>query len=415
MRLNRYTLLAFLIFGSIITSTTYLGDYTHLRQYTALVVLIFLLIDCVRQFKYYLQFKKVNLILAAFCICVFISGIVNANITNRDTFLISMVYIINISVAFLSFEYFAIRGKVREVLRIYYYLLLAAVILNDLLSLIAPSLVQRYDNMYLLGNKFGAGSLRLLASAFAFSCKKPKQGWLLIVWSVVMALVTDVITMFIGTLVIALMLLLPPQLRRFTQRIWIAMAVLAFCSLVLVLYEGIMKVTVVNQVVNYFEKERTFGSRLYIYSVIMPIIAKRPIFGYGYNNSYPILIMRGIQNTQNGVMENFFQFGYLGGAIFLLLVFSTMRRSFQGNKKECYPLYALIITYFVMSSVEICLSVNFLLVLAGMMVLSTMDDENKEEYMEAEEKEPEDDETEEPEESDAKGEFLFPCPVSEDE
>lgn len=379
MRINRNTLIVFLIYVCMVANTTYLGDITHLRQYTTLVIFLYLMVDFVRKFKYYLQFKKINLTLAAFCLCVFISGILNIHTTEGETFLVSIVYIISICVAFLSFEYFAIRGKIREAIRIYYYLLLASVILNDLLMLIAPFLRQRYAHLYLFGNKFETGYLRLLAAAFAFACRRPKQGWLLAVWSVVMALVTNVITVLVGTLVMMLMLLLPTHVRRLTQNAWVAMAVLAFCSLVLVLYEGITKVTVVNQVVDYFGREGTFGARLYIYSILLPIIAKKPIFGYGCHNAYYILMRRNIVNTQNGLMENFFSFGYVGGALFLLLVFNALRRSFQGNKKECYPLYVLVIVYFVMSSVEICLDVGFVFVLTAAMGLSFVDEEEEEE------------------------------------
>ena len=99
--------------------------------------------------------------------------------------------------------------------------------------------------------------------------------------------------------------------------------------------------------------------RLQMYTTVIPVFLKQPLWGYGCNNYYPVLYsLVKAPNAQNGILNCMIQFGIIGTIILVIVLFLMLKKS--ENVKECYPLYALIIMMTIISSVEITIDIYFI-------------------------------------------------------
>lgn len=129
------------------------------------------------------------------------------------------------------------------------------------------------------------------------------------------------------------------------------------------LYETILAIPSVQYlIVDILNEDLTLTGRTYIYTRMLDLMDTQPWFGYGNGTATfftTYYIHEKLTNTQNGLLNDYIDWGIIGVICLIILTYSVLRSA----SSRINPFICLIYTYIVLSSIEITLGLRFLAVL----------------------------------------------------
>ena len=362
MKIKISTIMTFLLFHIIFINIRYLSFYniiTYSFIFMAFICLVFTINKDILKKK-----KKINVIMLTFCLFIVISSLINKNHIYRG-----LIYAMKIIEVFLFFEYVHHKNIMNDVIKKFYYLTLIYCVINDFIMLLRPDLYNQYSAYYLLGNKFTISYLHIYIIIFSlfFRRKKKIQTLALFLWAIVISIYTECSTAVIGCVILLFIYFINKHITVLFKPKVIIITLFISCS-ILLFFSGILQNKIIsNFIVNVLHEDIGLTGRVGIYDKIFEIILPKILFGYGYGNSYEI-VMDSIHapNTQNGLTECLLDYG-LFGTIFLVYLIYTVFKNLNNNKKFFYaytPIVFCVYVYAILAMVEVTLDINFLTFLA---------------------------------------------------
>jgi len=363
--LNDGHVLGFFVVHGLLLHFAYNPFQTRMEQIFVVIGLVYAIFYKFRNSIKNSIDRKSFAFLILFSIVCLISGVLNRNTTENNTFLATIFFILSIFFSVFTFSIVHTPTIKSSFLNTIFYLALFYLLINDVLLFFVPSLFLSNGNMFFLGNKFTVSALHLLVSGLAFVYNK-KMGYLLLLITSLISLYMNAITGLFGALMYFLFTLFGKRGRMIIQKPVVSLGILFLCSLLIVFNENVLYDNpVFKNIISFFEKEQTINGRLFIYSNVFNVINKSPYFGYGFNSSYSVLSSNHIGvNAQNGLLENVVQFGYFGLFFLLSFIYSILHLNSANNRKETYYIFLIVLIQFIESSVEITIGLTFFVYLS---------------------------------------------------
>ena len=166
----------------------------------------------------------------------------------------------------------------------------------------------------------------------------------------------------LGVVLLAVFLFLYKKIR-FIFRPFFAIILMSLFGAFFLLYETILAIPSVQYlIVDLLNEDLTLTGRTYIYTRMLDLMDTQPWFGYGNGTATfftTYYIHEKLTNTQNGLLNDYIDWGIIGVICLIILTYSVLRSA----SSRINPFICLIYTYIVLSSIEITLGLRFLAVL----------------------------------------------------
>ncbi len=312
------------------------------------------------------------LLLLMFALITFVSAVYN-RYTVPTTNPVSLVRtdFLYLICTYIILLYIAINDKFTEFITILMYYVAFICIAIDFFILTGKSFGGTSGGLiYLIGTKFTVSytHMVLLVTYLVYIRATAKEfnrmlfGFISLV-SIMITILVDCNTGTIGLLILLFLLFLQTQNRLFfygkiSYIITLFAGVIFITSYTIILSMPIVKIFISDVL----KRDITLTGRTDIYGRLFYVILLKPLLGYGYGNNGRISYMFfQYANTQNGLMEWIIQIGILG--VIPMIVFFVYVISLVGKtdvKKKVYPVFALIITYNCLATVEITISLTYI-------------------------------------------------------
>lgn len=191
---------------------------------------------------------------------------------------------------------------------------------------------------YLFGNKFTSAYLFiLLVSLYGASHEMSKKRnkvtlYAIFVFSIAFSFYMDCGTATVTLVVLLIFCLVPEKIRQSIVNEKYIVIALIMSAVIVIWIERILKIDFVNQIVfQYFEKSYTVTGRLEIYGKYLGnVILSSFWVGHGYSNSVMKNLTGVYANAQNGLLEMFVSFGFLGVVALVYTVYYCYKKSEKG-------------------------------------------------------------------------------------
>lgn len=191
---------------------------------------------------------------------------------------------------------------------------------------------------YLFGNKFTSAYLFILLVALygashEMSKKRNKVTlYAIFVFSIAFSLYMDCVTATVTLVVLLVFCLIPEKTKQLIVNEKYVVIALIMSGVIVIWIERILKINFVNQIVfQYFEKSYTVTGRLEIYGKYLGIVILSSFWvGHGYSNSVMKNLTGVYANAQNGLLEMFVSFGFLGVVALVYTVYYCYKKSEKG-------------------------------------------------------------------------------------
>lgn len=362
------TIMAFLLYHAIFIKLEYLQGYGVFKYLGLIIVTIFLLL----RIKLFTKKKylKINIVLIIFCMIIIISAVSNVKVYANRSFLIGVFHAISILNVYLFFEYMSFIKKVKNCINIFYRLTLFYVIINDIILIFIPNIFIKFQN-YFVGNKFEVSYLHILLLILFYQLNINKINKsiiikmkliLIFILSTYICIKVECTTAFIGCLIILIFIIFKKLLKTIITSNKIMLIALGVSDSILLISSSILSIPIINYfIVNILNEDITLTGRMRIYKEVGSIIKEKLALGYGYGNSYFILIEKiYAPNTQNGILECIINYGIIGTLLMIILMYLSMKNNKRNININMYPIITLIYVYIFLSSVEITLGISIL-------------------------------------------------------
>lgn len=366
MKIKTPLIILFLLFHAIFINISYINIYTRITYVLLAICGIYLVLNVRKIDK---RYNKLNAYLFIFLFAQIVSSYMTHSIDG-------MIIAIKMFEAFFIVELLASKKLEKESFNIIFYLLFFYIIINDI-SLISSGahLKYGYNEYYMLGNKFTIGLLHIeLYLLYMQKIKNlPKKifktffEFLLFALSIFISIKVKCTTTLICNFIVLLMLILPKKIKEVLYNPKVFIIILFVCSFILILYSQILQTQFLQYIiVDVFKKNISLTGRMNIYQYIMPVLKEKLIIGYGYGNSYSILMpLFNAPNTQNGLLEYVFNYGIVV-TIYMIFFLYKIIKNINLSKDKIKYFSVLIFVYLLIfiSSVEISINLNLFLFLS---------------------------------------------------
>lgn len=278
-----------------------------------------------------------------FCSCIILSGVVagvGGNYEIRDI-LDSILYALTFYDLYTFAALCKSKGYSDKLITCMYRMNLIYCILT-VISVAIVGVENNSNNVaYLFGNKFTSAYLFvLLIALYGASHEMNKKRnqlslCLIFVFAIFLSLYMDCATATVTLALLFVMYLIPDKMKQQLIKGKYVVIALILSALIVFWIEGVLKVDFVNRIVSdYFNKSYTVTGRLEIYNEYLANVILGSFWvGYGYSN----MIMKNLTgvyaNAQNGLLEIFVNFGFLGVAALLFTVYCCYKHSEKGTRK----------------------------------------------------------------------------------
>lgn len=369
VELKQSSVIAILIYHVIFINLKYINGYGALKYMLLSIVSIFLFL----KIKMFMKKKyfKTNLILISFCLSIVVSAIFNKDVYENRSFLTGIFNALAIMNIFLFFEYLDCIKKVKSGINIFYRLTLFYTIITDIFIFFIPKMFLNSNN-YFLGNKFDVSYIHILLLILFFqkSTFKIRENnriklkvCLIVILTICVSIKVECSTGLIGALIVIILMILSniKVIRTLLVSAKIMLLSLVISDTILLIGTSILSNKYINYfIINILNKDITLTGRMRIYEGLSSVIKENLILGYGYGNSYFVLMNKigNAPNAQNGILESVINYGAVGTVLMVLLMYFSMKGI--NNKTEFYPIVILIYMYIFLSSVEITLGITIL-------------------------------------------------------
>lgn len=312
--------------------------------------------------------RKMDILILLYLVCILISGFINSKshiITN--TLLNSFAHVLSIIECIFVFKYIVLKNSMYFLAKMFSYLLLAYVVLNDILVFLAPQLFVTNSVYYLVGNKFAVVFLHIHLLIFlSIKHRMENNGkrtfntnmihLALILLTFVTSIKVDCMTGVLTVMIYIGLNIIPSRV--FESPIALLLVAIFAVSFVIIVKLFLSSSFVSDFIVNTLNRDLTLTGRTDIFVYIPVILQDHLLFGYGYGTSYETWtnLVYYMPNAQNGLLNNIVETGLLATVIFTIYVLWGVRRfkhSSPLNKKVYLPLIIVLYIYLIISSVEI--------------------------------------------------------------
>ena len=284
------------------------------------------------------------------------------------------VLVLCVACSFFMMEYVNEKNLHQSFFILMYRFTLGYLLVNDLLLLAQMPSVSGMESstiIYLIGNKFEVTYMHLFFSAlyyqvFCTGMKVYLRQYIILVMHLVLTLFiaigVECSTGVLGVVLLAVFLFLYKKIR-FIFRPFFAIILMLLFGAFFLLYETILAIPSVQYlIVDILNEDLTLTGRTYIYTRMLDLMDTQPWFGYGNGTATfftTYYIHEKLTNTQNGLLNDYIDWGIIGVICLIILTYSVLRSA----SSRINPFICLIYTYIVLSSIEITLGLRFLAVL----------------------------------------------------
>ncbi|MDY4576874.1 MAG: O-antigen ligase family protein [Anaerobutyricum hallii] len=239
-----------------------------------------------------------------------------------------------------------------------------------------------YQNLisYFFGNKFMVAYLHMQILGIYGEYLYLKKGCLgerervkllvVGVYSIFLCLKVGCSTGIVGNLIVAILLVVPMKknvIELLSSRKFI-MIFLVVTNIALVGSDFLVNVPVFKYFIeNVLHESITLTGRYKIYAMLPDLFKEQLLFGYGYNRDIFANLI-GYGNAQNGILQYMIDCGLVGTTLFVLNWMNSMKGA-QSRQEVSWPLVAAVYGFAICGLVEVCLKLNFIVLLA--MIYST--------------------------------------------
>ena len=338
-----------LLFHAVFIS---LGNDSKMIKYICVVLLMVYLFHK-KRFILQRKYRTVNQALLLFGGTVLFSSIHMLTIHFPPGFkevspLSGVLLVLCVACSFFMMEYVNEKNLHQSFFILMYRFTLGYLLVNDLLLLAQMPSVSGMESstiIYLIGNKFEVTYMHLFFSAlyyqvFCTGMKVYLRQYIILVMHLVLTLFIA-IGVECSTGVLGVVLL----------------------AVFLFLYKTILAIPSVQYlIVDILNEDLTLTGRTYIYTRMLDLMDTQPWFGYGNGTATfftTYYIHEKLTNTQNGLLNDYIDWGIIGVICLIILTYSVLRSA----SSRINPFICLIYTYIVLSSIEITLGLRFLAVL----------------------------------------------------
>ncbi|MFT4071750.1 MAG: O-antigen ligase family protein [Dysgonamonadaceae bacterium] len=320
------------------------------------------------------HFKRFNIAILLFCITLLITSISIKDLVigpdyQSSSYTLGIFHALSLIMFLVFFESVVIKKQIDIVLNTFFWLLFFYCIATDLFLLAG---IHSFPEGFLIGNKFIVSYSHIFCVVLycikdrskrinPYFTNSPKV-YLFIAFSALICILSQTATGLIGSVIVFLLFKFKKVVKKtlFNSHLIITFLFI-FTTISFIFIELINNEFIQYFIVNILGKDLTLTGRLDIYDVLLDMLTKRPVTGFGSGNAhYALRYYYGMANAQNGFFNVIFEQGILGATALVYLLYVSFRnlRNFGA-----YPLVAFIIMYIVLSSVEVTLGMNFIYLL----------------------------------------------------
>lgn len=340
------------------------------------VCLILLAIYIFSNKHYILQkkYNKINKWVVLFAVAVTLSSVHSLfiefppNFENVSVFS-GVLLSLSVCVAFFISELLYEKRKIDLFIKYVFWIVLAYLLINDMM-LPLHSIQERADG-YFIGNKFVVSYLHIIICAMYYYLYLHNRKWshkalltffFLLAFSAMIAVSVQCSTAVVGTMIVAALFFF----RKIAVRLYSPVFVVAYILLssvgFIMYYEDILSMPLVNHIiVDVLHEDATLTGRVNIYMGMLELLDFEPLWGWGNGNSTVFVkYFLDMPNTQNGLMEDYINWGLIGIVPFLLLVFFTVKYC---ERRKPNPFMDIAVMFIFLSTIEITLGALFISIL----------------------------------------------------
>lgn len=363
MKIKIYTIFTILLYFSVIVKVYYINAFNIFRILCMALVFLFL----IKQVKIFFmpKYRRINMILLVFLSIIVISSVYNDMNPYRG-----INFAIQILLVFLYFEFLSENNIIDKNLQLIKYLTLILCIISDAILIVTDRFYISSGGYYLIGNKFDLSYLHILVFTLFLYFRRKNNSIdtikciLMFILTIIIAIKVKCSTALVGTMIVLILNLMNKKVLQKIYNSKVAIVILLFAFSFFIIYNVILNNSFVQYIVkDVLNRDLSLTGRTRIYDEIIDIVDEKALLGYGYGNSYEILMKKiAAPNTQNGLMESIFNYGIFG-AIMLVIIYHSVVKNNTNNTK-IYPFLAYLYMLVLLSMIEITFELLFFVILA---------------------------------------------------
>lgn len=381
MKINKFTIISICLYAMTFINIRYFSEYYLFRDACIIVIAIYLFLN-IKQI-YRKCSKSIIIVILLFIGILIVSFCFNYDSakSHRNDLIVFSVSLIEM---FMCLSFNSDKNRMSQLIDVFYKLQIFFVLLNDMLIFAAPDLVVKYNECYLLGDKFTVGYQHLLLVGLLLTRVIMKEKVIninvklkiigLTLLTLFVATATNSATSLVLIPLFALFVILKAKGHGFIYSKVGYMTILTLSTLFVVFYGVVLNIAPVQAfITQVLGRSATLTSRTRIYALIPTLLEGKLLWGYGYGTSYDLMISKYyFPNTQNGIVEWIWQGGVFA-AIVLVIIIMSLVKYVKGNGKQSGKykyLYAIACVFAVISSIEIIINLQYLTLLMIVYYLS---------------------------------------------
>lgn len=381
MKINRFTIISICLYAMTFLNIRYFSEYYLLRDVSIVVVAIYLFLNIKQIYRKCSKSSiAVILLFIGILIVSFCFNYDSAKSHRNDL----IVFSVSLIEMFMCLSFNSDKNRMLQLINVFYKLQIFFVLLNDMLIFAVPDLVVKYNECYLLGDKFTVGYQHLLLIGLLLTRVIMKEKAIninvklkiigLTLLTLFVATATNSATSLVLIPLFALFVILEAKGHGFIYSKVGYMTILTLSTLFVVFYGVVLNIAPVQAfITQVLGRSATLTSRTRIYALIPTLLEGKLLWGYGYGTSYDFMISKYyFPNTQNGIVEWVWQGGVFA-AIVLVIIIRSLVKYVKGNGKQSGKykyLYAIACVFAVVSSIEIIINLQYLTLLMIVYYLS---------------------------------------------
>lgn len=363
---------AFLLFHSLFI---YLDDGSGIgRVFQAFSTLILLSLLLPKLTMINLKREKTLLFLVVTLCCAYLSSSyfnyqtkIVGDISATSSQSLGVLFALRFICLYILTKYIAFRKNAYLFLKYIYYIIVGYIILTDL-ALVFNFKLNPAEDYYLIGGKFNVSYLHiygllLYMLLYKDIYKSRKFSFFLIMFSFLVVCVSLFVECTTSITLLVIILFMYVTKRRFFhywRKASFALLILFLSSTFFFIFTNFVLSQDVADFLISIGKDPTFTGRTDLYEMILPLIPLCPFWGFGCGSAHAVVeTLTGFPNTQNGLLEIYFENGILGVLATICIIYIVIS-DLKKNKYTAYPLLIGVYAFIVISSIEITLGQTFL-------------------------------------------------------
>lgn len=248
------------------------------------------------------------------------------------------------------------------------------------LASIATIIIQEDNMTYFLGSKYMTSYMMMFYLGIKYYADEvrirkeiaPRIMYitLLIVFEMVIWYI-NCMTCFVAVFLMILIAFVPDRIKEWLSNPWVIVGILIGSLVIIFFITSILEIRVIQYLIqNLLHKNLTLTDRVRYYDRALDVFGKGDFwFGYGYASDEMRRTIALGTNIQNGLFQEILNYGIIGSSMIVVLVFMFTKHAHK-DPVHNWPLFVLIIGFFVTAIAEISLNRIFFMSLFAIRWLS---------------------------------------------